>query len=117
MVSMEDVRLLQLVSSGDRLLDRRFERARESFATGDATAVSDRLGIVVQSAPRIRAADVFIYFHDLLGDTLRYAHGEAHVRHAPDQGGSDLALLESAPARNDKGMLVPGLVVVARAPS
>ena len=95
----------------------------------------------------ILAADVFIYFHELLQvprfalpvmapgaliafsvethggdgvilrDTLRYAHGETHVRHALAQGGMDLVLLESAPARNEKGEPVPGLVVVARAPS
>jgi predicted TPR repeat methyltransferase len=93
----------------------------------------------------ILAADVFIYFHELmqvprfalpvmapgaliafsvetyegdgviLRETLRYAHGEAHVRHALAQGGMDLVLLESAPARNEKGEPVPGLVVVARA--
>ncbi|MGN6573631.1 MAG: methyltransferase [Pseudolabrys sp.] len=92
----------------------------------------------------ILAADVFIYFHELmqvprfavpvmaagalvafsvethdgdgviLRDTLRYAHGEAHVRHALAQGGLDLVVLESAPARNERGEPVPGLVVVAR---
>ena len=94
----------------------------------------------------ILAADVFIYFHELiqvprfavpvmtpgamvtfsvethegdgviLRDTLRYAHGEAHVRHALAQGGMELVCLESAPARNEKGEPVPGLVVVARKP-
>jgi predicted TPR repeat methyltransferase len=94
----------------------------------------------------ILAADVFIYFHELmqvprfalpvmapgallafsvetyegdgvvLRDTLRYAHGEAHVRHALDQGGMELVALDSAPARAEKGVPVPGLVVVARAP-
>jgi predicted TPR repeat methyltransferase len=92
----------------------------------------------------VLAADVFIYFHELmqvprfavpvmapgallafsvetydgdgviLRDTLRYAHGEEHVRHALAQGGMDVVLLESAPARNEKGDPVPGLVVVAR---
>jgi predicted TPR repeat methyltransferase len=92
----------------------------------------------------VLAADVFIYFHELmqvprfavpvmapggllafsvetydgdgviLRDTLRYAHGEAHVRHALAQGGMDVVLLESAPARNEKSEPVPGLVVVAR---
>ena len=92
----------------------------------------------------VLAADVFIYFHELmqvprfavpvmtpgallafsvethdgdgviLRDTLRYAHGEAHVRHALKQGGLEIVLLESAPARNEKGEPVPGLVVVAR---
>ena len=48
--------------------------------------------------------------------TLRYAHGEAHVRHALAQGGMELVGLESAPARNEKGEPVPGHVVVARKP-
>jgi len=95
----------------------------------------------------ILAADVFIYFHELtqvprfavpvlapgaliafsvethdgdgviLRDTLRYAHGEAHVRHALAVGGLDVVLLQSAPARNEKNEPVPGLVVVARAKS
>jgi predicted TPR repeat methyltransferase len=95
----------------------------------------------------ILAADVFIYFHELmqvprfalpvmtpggilafsvethdgdgviLRDTLRYAHGEAHVRTALAQGGMDLVMVEDAPARTEKGEPVPGLVVVARAPS
>ena len=95
----------------------------------------------------ILAADVFIYFHELLQvprlalpvmapgaliafsvetydgdgvilrDTLRYAHGEAHVRHALALGVMEVLLLEAAPARNEKGEPVPGLVVVARAPS
>ena len=92
----------------------------------------------------ILAADVFIYFHELLQvprlarpvlapggliafsvetydgdgvmlrDTLRYAHGEAHVRAALAQGGLDLVTLGSASARSEKGVPVPGLVVVAR---
>jgi predicted TPR repeat methyltransferase len=95
----------------------------------------------------ILAADVFIYFHELMqvprlalpamgpgaliaftvethdGDdvilrhTLRYAHGEAHVRHALEQCGFTALVLEQAPARNEKGVAVPGLVVIARAPS
>jgi predicted TPR repeat methyltransferase len=95
----------------------------------------------------VLAADVFIYFHELmqvprlalpamapealiaftvethdgdgviLRDTLRYAHGEAHVRHALAQGGFTPLVLEPTPARNEKGMAVPGLVVIARARS
>lgn len=93
----------------------------------------------------ILAADVFVYFHELmqvpepaaralasggliafsvethdgegviLRDTLRYAHGEAHVRAALAAGGLRLVSLESAPARSEKGVPVPGLVVVAQA--
>jgi predicted TPR repeat methyltransferase len=95
----------------------------------------------------ILAADVFIYFHELmqvprfalpvmapgaliafsvethdgdgviLRDTLRYAHGEAHVRHALNQSGLEIVCLQSAPARSENGEPVPGLVVVARSSS
>lgn len=91
------------------------------------------------------AADVFIYFHELmqigapvaraltpgghlafsvethdgdgviLRDTLRYAHSEAHVREAVAGGGLELLICERASTRTEKGVPVPGLVVVARA--
>jgi predicted TPR repeat methyltransferase len=91
----------------------------------------------------IVAADVFIYFHELmqlerlapllatggllaftvethdgggviLRDTLRYAHGAAHVRAALAGAGLGLVSLDSAVARTEKGAPVPGLVVVAQ---
>ena len=95
----------------------------------------------------ILAADVLIYFHQLrqvppaaanvlkpggvlaftvethdgdgvlLRDTLRYAHGAAHVRGALSLGGLEPVILEPASTRTEKGVPVPGLVVVARAPS
>lgn len=95
----------------------------------------------------IIAADVFIYFHELmqvgapaaralkpqglfafsvethdgdgviLRDTLRYAHAPAHVREAMAAGGLALVTMEQAWARREKGDEVPGLVVVAKAPS
>ncbi|MCK9908637.1 methyltransferase domain-containing protein [Microbacteriaceae bacterium K1510] len=90
------------------------------------------------------AADVFMYFHDLtafrdiapllapgglfaftvetydgdgaiLRDTLRYAHGEAHVRDALRAAGLAVVSLDAASTRTEKGVPVPGLVVVARA--
>lgn len=95
----------------------------------------------------ILAADVFIYFHELmqigapvarvlrpgghvafsvethdgegviLRDTLRYAHSEKHVREAVAGGGLELLVCERASTRTEKGVPVPGLVVVARSPS
>lgn len=92
----------------------------------------------------VLAADVFIYFHELmqigapvarvlkpggfvafsvethdgdgviLRDTLRYAHSEAHVREAVAGGGLELLVCEPASTRTEKGVPVPGLVVVAR---
>jgi len=92
----------------------------------------------------IIAADVFIYFHELmqigvpaaralkpggliafsvethdsdgviLRETLRYAHSEAHVREAMAAGGLEVLVMERAWARREKGNEVPGLVVVAQ---
>jgi predicted TPR repeat methyltransferase len=92
----------------------------------------------------ILAADVFIYVHDIaeliayaagllapggliaftvethdgdsviLRDTLRYAHAPAHVREALKAARLKLVSLDSATARSEKGVPVPGLVVVAR---
>jgi predicted TPR repeat methyltransferase len=92
----------------------------------------------------IVAADVFIYFHELmqigapvaralkpggylvfsvethdgdgviLRDTLRYAHAEAHARAALAGGGLELVVCERASTRTEKGAPVPGLVVVAK---
>lgn len=94
----------------------------------------------------ILAADVFIYFHELrqvppvaakalkpggmlaftvethdgdgviLRDTLRYAHGAAHVRGALSLGGLEPLSLEPGAIRTEKGAPVPSLVVVARKP-
>jgi predicted TPR repeat methyltransferase len=94
----------------------------------------------------IIAADALIYFHELrqvppvaakvlkpggvlaftvethegdgviLRDTLRYAHGAPHVRGALSLGGLEPVSLDSASARTEKGVPVPGLVVVARKP-
>jgi len=89
------------------------------------------------------AADVFAYFPDLaplaravaavlaprglfaftvetqegldvvLGEGLRFAHGEGHVRAALENAGLKLLGLDSASTRTEKGFPVPGLVAVA----
>lgn len=91
----------------------------------------------------VLAADVFMYFDDLeavlrataqvlapaallafsvethdgdgviLHDTLRYAHGAAHARAALAAAGVAIVSLESASTRTEKGIAVPGLIVVA----
>lgn len=91
----------------------------------------------------VLAADVFAYFPDLmpvvaavaavlaphgtfaftvethdgvgveLGPSLRFAHGADHVRTALGGGGLKLLGLDSASTRTEKGLQVPGLVVVA----
>jgi predicted TPR repeat methyltransferase len=50
-----------------------------------------------------------------LQPTLRYAHGTAHVRAAIERAGLQLDYLEPIPARREKNVWLPGLVVVASA--
>jgi predicted TPR repeat methyltransferase len=91
----------------------------------------------------ILAADVFVYIDDLkpmltaaaqvlapsgliafsvemnddngvtLRETLRYAHGAAHIRAALDAADLRFVSLDSAATRTEKGAAVPGLIVVA----
>lgn len=99
------------------------------------TASSARYGLVV-------AADVFVYLSDIapivaaiarviepgglfaftvethdgdgvaLGEKLRYAHSEAHVRDAVAATGLKLRHLHAASTRNEAGEPVPGLIMV-----
>ncbi len=51
----------------------------------------------------------------ILGATLRYAHGAAHVRRAIADAGLTLLRLTEASTRREAGVAVPGLVVAKRA--
>lgn len=64
-------------------------------------------GLIVFSAETHDGDDV------ILRDTLRYAHGAAHVRGALAAAGLTLVSLDSAAVRMEKGVPVPGLIVVA----
>jgi predicted TPR repeat methyltransferase len=48
-----------------------------------------------------------------LRDTLRYAHSEAHVRGALVASGLNPLSLDFASTRVEKGVPVPGLIIVA----
>ncbi|MFA6266694.1 MAG: methyltransferase domain-containing protein [Pseudolabrys sp.] len=120
-------------------------RGKNVYDRLEAAEAMTFLGAVPEaSLDLILAADVFIYFHELiqigapaaralkpggvlafsvethdsdgviLRDTLRYAHSESHVRQAIAAGGLELRALQTAWARHEKGAEVPGLVVVAR---
>jgi len=81
----------------------------------------DDLAPVAQAAARLLAADGLFAFSVethagagvLLRETLRYAHGAAHVRAALAVAGLQTISLESAATRTEKALAVPGLVVVA----
>jgi predicted TPR repeat methyltransferase len=49
----------------------------------------------------------------VLGEKLRYAHGEPHVRSALAVGGFEILHMEHASTRTENSVPVPGLIVVA----
>src|SRR5690348_4724110 len=94
-IAVADVRLPQPVSSGDLILDRRFEWARESLAAGDAGAVSDMLGDVVRSAPRFAPAWFLLAeARETLGDRdgAIEAYGQALAADESDRQGAAVRL-------------------------
>ena len=78
------------------------------------------LAPVLKAVAAVLAPSALIAFsvetHDgdgvMLRDTLRYAHGAAHVREALAAAGLALVSLDSAATRTEKGVPVPGLIVV-----
>jgi predicted TPR repeat methyltransferase len=111
---------------------------------GEVLGFLDREAAAKACYHLILAADVLVYFDDLepalkvseqvlaqsglitfsvethdgdgviLRETLRYAHGAAHVRAALGAAGLKLVSLDSAATRTEKGMPVSGLIVVAK---
>lgn len=120
---------------GKGLYDRLIEAEVQRYLTEEAK-IGARYHLVL-------AADVFMYFDDLgpvlraatqvvapagalafsvethdgdgilLRETLRYAHGEAHVQRAVAAAGLKPVSLASASTRIEKGVPVPGLIVLA----
>jgi predicted TPR repeat methyltransferase len=116
-----------------KIYDRLAEAEVVAFLKAEASAAYDL----------VLAADVFMYLDDLapvlkaamgamapggmvafsvethegdgvmLRDTLRYAHSVAHVRGALAEAGLTPVSLDSASTRTEKGVPVPGLIVVA----
>jgi len=76
---------------------------------------------IVAAVARVLAADGLFAFtvetHSgasfALGEKLRFAHGAAHVREAAKAAGLTLLELREASTRFERGMAVPGLVVLA----
>ncbi|HET8974061.1 MAG TPA: methyltransferase domain-containing protein [Pseudolabrys sp.] len=120
---------------GKGLYDRLIEAQMQRYLTEEAK-IGARYHLVL-------AADVFMYFDDLgpvlkaiaqvvapvgqlafsvethdgdgvlLRETLRYAHSEAHVLLAVAAAGLKPTSLASASTRTEKGVPVPGLIVLA----
>jgi predicted TPR repeat methyltransferase len=117
----------------------------DRLVTADLTAFLADEAAAAARYQLVLAADVFVYVNDLapivaaiarvmatagvvaftvethsgtdvkLLPTLRYAHGEAHVRRALEAFGLTLAYLAKAAVRRENGVPVDGLVVVAEA--
>lgn len=132
-VDLSPAMLAQARAKG--LYDRLVEGDVAAFLASEAAAQA-RYHLIV-------AADVFMYLADLapvlrvaatalvpsallafsvethdgdgviLRETLRYAHGTAHVRAALADAGLKLVSLDSAATRTEKNVPVPGLIVVA----
>lgn len=122
-------------AQGKNIYDRLVEGEVLDFLNGEASVRSayniiiaadlfgylDDVAPALKAAARVLAPDGLIAFsaetHDgdgvILRDTLRYAHSPTHVRDALVAAGLQLVSLDSAPARSEKGVPVPGLVVVA----
>jgi predicted TPR repeat methyltransferase len=132
-VDLSPAMLAQARSKG--LYDRLIESELLDFLAGEAK-IGARYHLVL-------AADVFMYLDDLapvlkaiaqvrassgqlafsvethagdgvlLRETLRYAHGEAHVRAALVAAGVKPISLDFASTRTEKGIPMPGLIVMA----
>ena len=120
---------------GKGLYDRLIEGDMSQFLAGEAAARASYhlilaadvfvyaadLAPLLQAAARVLAPSGHIAFscetHDgagvLLRETLRYAHGAAHVRAAIAGSGLRLLGLDAASTRTEKGRPVESLVIVA----
>jgi predicted TPR repeat methyltransferase len=92
------------------------------IVAADVFAYFAWLPAVLAAVARVLAPDGLIAFtvetHPgddvILGETLRYAHGAAHVRTASAGAGLTLLSLSEASTRTEAGVAVPGLVAVAK---
>jgi predicted TPR repeat methyltransferase len=105
--------------------------AREGERSADLVIAADSLPYCSDLIPLARAAarvldDGGLFAltaetHDgpgvLLRETMRYAHGEDHVRAALVRAGLVVVSLAAASSRREKSIPVPGLVVVAAKPA
>jgi predicted TPR repeat methyltransferase len=90
----------------------------------DSLPYCSDLGPLVGAVARVlKAGGLFAFTvetHDaggvILRETLRYAHGQDHVRAALTDAGLDCHSLTPASSRREKSIPVPGLVVVAAKP-
>jgi predicted TPR repeat methyltransferase len=111
------------LEAGDVVAFLQTETARYDLVlAADVYMYLDDLHPVLKAVAEVLDPNATVAFsvesHDgdgvLLRDTLRYAHGVAHVRGALAAAGLNLISLDSAATRTEKGVPVPGLIAVAR---
>jgi predicted TPR repeat methyltransferase len=105
--------------------------ARESARSASLVFAADVLPYCSDLAPLVRAVarvldegGLFAFTTEthegsgvLVRETMRYAHGEDHVRHALEAAGLACVSLNAVSSRREKSIPVPGLVVVAAKPA
>jgi len=95
------------------------------IAAADVFAYLAWLPSVLAAAARALAPGGFLAFtvethagdDVILGEKLRYQHGAAHVRGAIAGAGLTLLSIAAASTRQEAGIAVPGLIVVAKRPT
>ena len=106
-------------------LARENERGTDLVIAADSLPYCSDLAPLVCAAARVLEDGGLYAFtvetHDgdgvLLRETMRYAHGEDHVRTALAGAGLACVSLTAAASRREKSIPVPGLVVVAMKPA
>jgi predicted TPR repeat methyltransferase len=97
------------------------DASADLILAADAMVYVADLTFVLKEARRVLVAGGLLAFtaetHDgdgvIIGEGLRYAHGEAYIRAVLASAGLVLSQLENLSARNEDHVPVPGLVVVA----
>jgi predicted TPR repeat methyltransferase len=97
------------------------DASADLIVAADAMVYLSDLAPVLREVARVLSAGGLLAFtvetHGgdsvILGEGLRYAHGETYVRAALDDAGLALSGLKELSARNEDNAPVPGLVVVA----
>jgi len=101
------------------------ERCADLVIAADVLPYCSDLGPLIRAVARVLdGGGLFAFTAEthagggvMLRETMRYAHGEDHVRAALADAGFTVVSLAAASSRREKSIPVPGLVVVAAKPA
>jgi predicted TPR repeat methyltransferase len=100
--------------------EKRTARYQLVLAADVFTYLADLRGVVAECAHVMEPGGLLAFTVEthsgggvIVGDKLRYAHGANHVQDSLGKAGIKPLLFENASTRNDGGVAVPGLVVIA----